>query len=711
MSRIKSSLLGFIILCTTITAFGQDQITEPQECRNPSGSIPIGGDFEINPNLAACLNYATTTSKIVVYDYTTPDGNAPAFNSTWFLFNYKDSSGPPKFPVLATFDTTYTKPGTYWIMMLIKKGGNSYIKCKSVEVLQTPKLSLDYDICTTNTVTIKILPTPENQVYNAVSLDWGDGPATRHTIPNPIPSTGISLTHTYTGAIVNPKIQGLHIRDNIPACFGSPFTIPVTSSNIPKITILEGLNGGNENKITVKDGHEGSDYTVEMKTGNGVWTSTGKIITAAAANSPVSIIINGLTGTNDYCFRLQKTGVCNTPITSAPVCTIKSSYQVLTPKEVEVKWTSNSYSSSATSEVITRYKVCYKEVPANINGNCVNINVSATPSFIFDQMICSTKYEFYIEGGWGVGNDKVQILSPPFQVNPATGGRFPSAMVGVASVGDDFVRLSMNNFSNALINKYNIYKAEGNSTNFQPLTTVTTNTHSDYAVQLDKQQYCYKVDYQDDCGNTSDLSEAFCTIFLTSAQSNTLNWTPFTVSGSPNVLQNVQATEYVIQIIDASGTVINTPGNTLATEFDVQMAIDRYLNDPAMNGRVTFRILATQDANLVLNGNPISFPFFSYSNPYTFVTPALLYVPTAFTPNDDTFNDVFKANGKFISEFNMVIYNRWGAPIFESKNMDEGWDGKDNGTPAPPGNYSYKIFGLDHAGQEFKKVGSVVLLK
>ena len=130
-----------------------------------------------------------------------------------------------------------------------------------------------------------------------------------------------------------------------------------------------------------------------------------------------------------------------------------------------------------------------------------------------------------------------------------------------------------------------------------------------------------------------------------------------------------------------------------------------------MNGRVTFRILATQDADLILPTGPIAFPFFSYSNTYTFITPAMLYVPSAFTPNDDTVNDVFKANGKFISEFNLVIYNRWGAPIFESKNIDIGWDGKESGVPAPQGNYSYKIYGLDHAGQEFSKVGSVILLK
>lgn len=706
-------MLGFIILCTTfITAFSQNVITEPQECRNGYGSVPVGGDFVINPGLAACLDYTSSSSKVVIRDYFAPDGSPPVPGTTKFIFNYK--SGPPLFPNSPTpgpgWDTTYTKPGTYWIMMRGQHtNGSDYIKCKSIEVLQTPELKLDYDICTANTVTIKILPTPENQVYNAVSLDWGDGNAAQYPIPNPIPTTGITLTHTYIGTIVDPKIQGLHLRGAIKVCLGNGFTIPVTNSNIPKITILEGLNGGSENKITIKGGNAGSDYNVEMSTGGGTWTSTGQKITAPAASATASVNINGLTGTNDYCFRLQKMGICSTPITSDPVCTIKSTYQVLTPKEVEIKWTSKSYVDPPTTSSIIRYQIFYRETPTNLNQNSVPISLSANPGFIFDQMDCQVKYEFWIEGSWGVGGNRVVIKSPTFVVDPTTGGRLPSALIGIASINDNAVSINM--FSNVQINKYNIYKAEGNSTNFQKLTTTTINTYSDPAVQLDKQQYCYKVDYEDACGNTSDMSDPFCTIFLTSAQSNTLNWTPFSVSGSPSVLQNVQPTEYTIQIIDEHGTVLSTPGNTLATEADVQASIDRFLNDPAMNGRVTFRILAIQDADLILPSGPIAFPFYSYSNIYTFITPALLYVPSAFTPNDDTFNDVFKANGKFISEFNMVIYNRWGAPIFESKNMDIGWDGTDSGTPAPPGNYGYKIFGLDHAGQEFKKVGSVVLLK
>lgn len=53
-----------------------------------------------------------------------------------------------------------------------------------------------------------------------------------------------------------------------------------------------------------------------------------------------------------------------------------------------------------------------------------------------------------------------------------------------------------------------------------------------------------------------------------------------------------------------------------------------------------------------------------------------LYVPTAFTPNGDGLNDVFKASyGENITKFKMTVYNRWGEKVFESNDMNKGWNG------------------------------------
>ncbi len=59
--------------------------------------------------------------------------------------------------------------------------------------------------------------------------------------------------------------------------------------------------------------------------------------------------------------------------------------------------------------------------------------------------------------------------------------------------------------------------------------------------------------------------------------------------------------------------------------------------------------------------------------------PYLLYIPNTFSPNNDGVNDVFFARGDGISNFKMMIYDRWGNMIFYSDDINKGWDGKANG--------------------------------
>lgn len=58
--------------------------------------------------------------------------------------------------------------------------------------------------------------------------------------------------------------------------------------------------------------------------------------------------------------------------------------------------------------------------------------------------------------------------------------------------------------------------------------------------------------------------------------------------------------------------------------------------------------------------------------------PTLLYVPDAFSPNNDGVNDLFLPKGDGIIDFEIRIFDRWGNLIFYSDDMNKGWDGKVN---------------------------------
>lgn len=89
----------------------------------------------------------------------------------------------------------------------------------------------------------------------------------------------------------------------------------------------------------------------------------------------------------------------------------------------------------------------------------------------------------------------------------------------------------------------------------------------------------------------------------------------------------------------------------------------------------------------------------------------ILYVPNAFTPNGDGFNDLFRAEGGNINEFYLGIFNRWGELIFESEDMDIGWDGKYKGKFCQDGVYVWKIVYSDAQGTKKALHGHVVLLR
>lgn len=65
-----------------------------------------------------------------------------------------------------------------------------------------------------------------------------------------------------------------------------------------------------------------------------------------------------------------------------------------------------------------------------------------------------------------------------------------------------------------------------------------------------------------------------------------------------------------------------------------------------------------------------------------------IYVPNAFSPNDDGFNDRFQPLSDCpFYEYRFQIYDRWGALVFESETPDRAWDGQILDKPATPGVY------------------------
>jgi gliding motility-associated-like protein len=90
------------------------------------------------------------------------------------------------------------------------------------------------------------------------------------------------------------------------------------------------------------------------------------------------------------------------------------------------------------------------------------------------------------------------------------------------------------------------------------------------------------------------------------------------------------------------------------------------------------------------------------------------HIPTGFTPDDDGRNEVFRplGNGIVANDYYMAVYDRWGEIIFETNDLNKGWDGKVKGNSiAKPGVYTYIIRFFDTYGVPHERAGSVSLLR
>lgn len=101
----------------------------------------------------------------------------------------------------------------------------------------------------------------------------------------------------------------------------------------------------------------------------------------------------------------------------------------------------------------------------------------------------------------------------------------------------------------------------------------------------------------------------------------------------------------------------------------------------------------------------------SISNHATVKPTSTLFIPNAFTPDNNGINEVFAPKGTFISNYKLMIYNRWGEKLFETTDCLAGWDGKYLGSDCMQGVYMYIIYALGADDRAYFLKGDFTLLK
>lgn len=95
--------------------------------------------------------------------------------------------------------------------------------------------------------------------------------------------------------------------------------------------------------------------------------------------------------------------------------------------------------------------------------------------------------------------------------------------------------------------------------------------------------------------------------------------------------------------------------------------------------------------------------------------PLIYWIPNSFTPDGNEFNQLWGpilTSGFSSDNYELKVYNRWGAVIWESHDINAKWDGTYGGVMVPDGTYDWvmKLYLNDTDGKKLV-TGHVTILK
>jgi gliding motility-associated-like protein len=157
--------------------------------------------------------------------------------------------------------------------------------------------------------------------------------------------------------------------------------------------------------------------------------------------------------------------------------------------------------------------------------------------------------------------------------------------------------------------------------------------------------------------------------------------------------------------------VINYPQDLEARDFGIETSWSpgTYLDDPRSvtpvyrgTAEIEYTITIKSEAGCITVDTQLVKPFNEVS----------IYVPSAFTPNNDGLNDYLKPIPGGIKELkHFRIYNRWGQMVFDIRSDSRGWDGRIGGMQQTTQVYVWTAEGLGVDNRNYKAKGTVLLIR
>lgn len=320
-------------------------------------------------------------------------------------------------------------------------------------------------------------------------------------------------------------------------------------------------------------------------------------------------------------------------------------------------------------------------------------SLPADQYYFLDSNVCNHRYEYYVEAI--KASSSYSSLSNPEDANPDYRAPQKSVQLSLVTVTDgDEVYLQWEPHPHENIRSYVVSRIDTQFNRIDSLATVSGLSFTDTFVYSYRTTYAYRVVARDFCSNRSNKSAQLNTVVLQSISNGgdiDLYW---------NRNRGWDNATYTLEKRRESGNWETIYENPDSFYTDKNVFLDE--SEPFF-----YRV------RLSLNG------LVAYSNKVKILPEARVFIPNAFTPNQDGLNDEFTIAGTGVLDgqsdkfdfFDLRIFNRWGSKVYQSNSLENGWDGTFKGRKAESGSYRYQVEIRDHKGQVYYYQGKVSLLR
>ncbi len=390
-----------------------------------------------------------------------------------------------------------------------------------------------------------------------------------------------------------------------------------------------------------------------------------------------------------YCYKVQVENKCKlrSDLTqTGEHCTIELS---TTPLQDQILLNWNAYKGWAPKAYqifrVSDYQAGNMKFLARVDGN--------TLAYLDKEMDCYEEFSYRIQA---VQNLPYSSLSDSAKARPFHDPPTEKILPIYATVENDTaVKLEWFPPIDPGLNSIILERKKGSA--FQLLTSFEPPNEIDFidnTADVHQLSYTYRLFAQDTCGDLTPLGRIARSILLQasiSAGRILLDWNLY------RKWEN-DARIYHLEVFDESK-------NDFITVATLEEGITDYTDTYTYLSQAAYcyRIIAFEK-----EGNEAE----SVSNLACVTPPPLLFVPNAFSPNDDGTNDYFRIQGPFVEWFHLKIFNRWGEKIYETYNLEQGWSGKTySGESVPEGVYVYTVEGAGYDNQVIRKAGTVTVIR